>query len=338
MTGQDYYRCLEVIPTAHPEVVSAAYRALMEIYHPDHRSTGDTESATLLNEAFAVIGNEAKRADYDRQIAKPLQRQIGNYRILDLIAEGGFGKTYRAEHILTRELVCIKHCSHISAVNEALLIQEAKCIWDLRHFSIPVMRDLLKFDDGSLGLVMSYIPGPTLAKIVEKNGRIDPEHVAWIAERMLNVLKYLHYHGVVHGDVKPQNIILQPESHTLVLVDFGLSLVKPTSSSNALGYTVLFAPPEEVEGKPIIPESDFYSLGMTMIYALNGGDVDRVERREIPVSTPNPLSDFVGRLVNRNPLLRPNWEKEDLTDTISKVRKDAFGRDRSGMKPLNYSV
>jgi serine/threonine protein kinase len=331
----DYYSLLEVIPDARLEVIKAAYRALININHPDHH--GDARKAALLTEAYETLSDPQKRVNYDRLRLKPIPHSVGNYQILDKIAEGGFGTTYKAVHLLTDEPVCIKHCSRISPIDGAILIQEAKAIWDLRHFSMPVMRDLLKFDDGSLGLVMSYIPGPTLEKVVEKNGRMDPEHVAWLSERVINVLKYIHYHGVVHGDVKPQNIIVQPESHSVVIVDFGLALVKPTSTSSSKGYTQCFAPPEEINGLPIIPESDFFSLGMTMIYALNGGNVDRLERREIPASTPKPLSDFIGRLVVKDVQLRPNWSKEDLMETISRVRQESFGRSNSAMKPLSYA-
>ena len=73
----------------------------------------------------------------------------------------------------------------------------------MRHFSIPTIRDIVRLDDGSPMLVMSYIPGLTLEKVIKKVGKLDAEHVAWIAERCLNVLMYLHYNGVVHGDVKP---------------------------------------------------------------------------------------------------------------------------------------
>ena len=332
----DYYAVLQVSPRASPEVIRAAHRALCAIAHPDRG--GKDRLAALINEAFAVLSDEKKRARYDEGLRRPVGKEIGNYRILDQIAEGGFGITYKAEHILTEEPVCIKHCSRISALDERLLLEEARAIWDLRHFSIPVMRDVLRFDDGSLGLVMSYIPGPTLEKIIEQNGSLDPVHVAWITERLLNALMYLHMHGVVHGDVKPGNIILQPENHSLVLVDFGLALVKPNSKSAAIGYTQCFAPPEEIAGRPIIPESDLYSLGMTMVYALNGGDVRRLERKSFPSSTPKPLVEFLRRLIGDDVLSRPHWGIENLCETIAEVRVASFGSRNSGMKHLKYSI
>jgi serine/threonine-protein kinase len=255
---------------------------------------------------------------------------IGNYRILKQIAEGGFGRTYLAEHTILGTPVCIKHALHVTPEDQLLLAEEAKIIWDLRHYGIPSMRDVVKLPDDSIALVMSYISGPTLAQLIEKHESIDPEHVAWITERCINVLKYLHYHGVVHGDVKPQNIIVKDEDHTAVLVDYGLSAIRPAKNSENKGYTPLFAPPEQMNGSPLLPESDFYSLGVTMIYAL-GGDV---ERRKVPAHTPDPLCAFIRRLVVHDVLSRPNWRKENLQESFQTVREKSFGRKTSGMKPL----
>ena len=329
---KDLYGLLEVSPRARKEVIDAAFRVLMTTYHPDKKG-GDEEVAKALNAAHAVLTDKADRAAYDRRREALGGKIIGGIRIVDMIAEGGFGTTYRGEHLLTGEPVCVKHCSRVSPQDEQVLIQEAKAVWNLRHFALPVMHDLLKLDDGSLALVMSYIPGPTLEQVVKKAGRLDAEHVAWIAERVLNVLMYLHYHGVVHGDLKPQNIIVQPESHSVVLVDFGLAMVKPAAGADSKGYTPYFAPPEEIKGLTLVPESDLYSLGMTMIYALGGG-VELVKRIEVPQDTPDPLCEFIRRLIARNVLSRPNWEKENVWETIQAVRKKAFGRAQSGMKAI----
>src|SRR4051812_35327732 len=113
-------------------------------------------------------------------------KKVGNFHIVRQIAEGGFGVTYYGEHVLTKAPVCIKHALNISPEDEKLLLEEAKIIWDLRHHGIPAVRDVLRLGDGSVCLVMSYIPGPTLEQLVEYNTRIAPESVAWITERSLN--------------------------------------------------------------------------------------------------------------------------------------------------------
>lgn|SRR3989338_1837440 len=335
MSEDNLYETLQVSSRAEDEVISAAYRALAKKYHPDIARDGDSRIKNL-NEAHEILSDPARRWEYDKnRNATMLDGKIlgDRYRILERIATGGFGSTYKAEHVILGDLVCVKHRPQISMEAEKVLIEETKAIWDLRHFAIPAVRDLFRLDDGTLALVMSYIPGPTLEQVVNKAGCIDAENVAWITERILNALKYLHYNAVVHGDLKPQNIILQPESHSLTLVDYGMSSIKPTDNSTSKGFTDYFSPPEEVSGHTLLPESDFYGLGMTMIYMLGGG-YDHVKRREVPVNLPGPMIDFIKRLIVRDVLARPNWGKEDLFETIKKIRFESFGREHSDMKTI----
>jgi serine/threonine protein kinase len=334
----DHYETLEVHPRASPAVIEAAYRALMKRHHPDIKKTDRV--ARRLNAAYAVLSDKEARARYDHARAGAVGESLGEFRVESLIAEGGFGKTYKGRHLIVGEPVCIKHCSEISAADAAILREEAKAMWDLRHYAIPAVRNLLRLPDGSLALVMSYIEGPTLEQVIEKyqakKKRLEPEAVAWITQRILNALSYIHRHGVVHGDLKPQNIIVQPTTHAAVLVDFGLAAIKPTRATKNKGYTELFSPPEQLsEDAPLIPETDFYSLGMTMIYALAGGDADHTRRKELPADVPEPLRRFIQRLVVRHPLDRPRWEKEDLIATLETARREAFGRTISGMIPLD---
>lgn len=329
----DYYQILEVAPRARPAVVEAAFHALMKECHPDTGKSVHGSRAKALNEAHDVLSDESKRKAYNKARELNVGKSVGAYKLIGQIAEGGFGRTYKAEHNVLGELTCIKDCSNVSADDTAMLIEECKVLWDLRHYALPAMRDLIQMDDGRVLLVMSYIPGPTLEQEVKKKGKLDPEAVAWITERMLNALNYIHRHGVVHGDFKPQNIIVQEEKHMSVLVDFGLSVVKPTSLTESKGYTPFFAPPEEMAGKPLIPESDYYSLGMTMIYALSGGP-EYVERKMVPNDVPDEMCKFIKRLIARDVNARPQYGKEDLCDTIVEIRKKVFGRHRSGMKPI----
>lgn len=335
----NYYEVLQVDRRASPEVIKAAHRALVQLYRIG-TNEGDKEIAIAINEAYAVLGNKDKRTAYDGTRENLQGLEVGPYIVLEHIASGAIGDTYRGVHKLLNEPVCIKHCANISTTAEAILMAETKAVWDLRHYALPTMRDFIKLVDGTAAIVMSYIPGPTLAQIVEKNGKLEAEHVAWIAERVLNGLSYMHNFGrVVHGDLKPQNIIVQPTEHMAVLVDFGLAMKNPTSNSRSIGYTDVFSPPEQraKAGVPLVPGSDFCSLGSTMIFALTG-DVKRVERRQIPADVPEPLAQFIQKLVRQNVLDRPKWHEEDLCDTIRQVRIQSFGRHRSNMKPIpNFS-
>lgn len=329
----DLYALLQVHPRATQTVLKAAYHALVKENHPDKLGVEGHAKTKALNEAFATLSDTDLRRDYDEARRGPTDSlQIGDYRVKSLIAEGGFGKTYLGEQVIVGEPVCIKHCSEVSATHDAILIQEAKAIWDLRHYALPAMRGMYRLEDDSLALVMSYIEGPTLEQVVEKNGKVDAETVAWITERVLNALLYLHRHGVIHGDVKPQNLIVQPDRHQVVLVDFGLSMVKPTTSTKAIGYTPYFAPPEQMDGKPLLPASDFYSLGALMIYALSG-TADAIAKMAVPSSVPDEMCAFIKRLLKRDILARPQ-DAGELFDELQKLRTKVFGRARSGMKPI----
>lgn len=320
----DFYSLLQVSPNASTDVIKAAYRSLVKIYEKDESKLKQLNEARLLFQEDTRKEYDKKRTDYNK-------KTIGNYRVISQIAEGGFGRTYLAEHSILKTPVCLKQAYNISHEDELILHEEAKSIWDLRHFGIPSIRDLTRLDDGSLVLVMSYVPGLTLTQLVEKTGRVEPEHMAWITERILNILKYLHYHGVVHGDVKPQNVIVQPETHSVVLVDYGLSIIRPSKNSDSKGYTPHFSAPEQEKGgSPLVPETDLYSLGVTMIYGLGGN----INTKQVPVDTPDNLCAFIKKLIKRDVFSRPSWQNEDMQATFQEVRLKDFGRKFSGMKPL----
>lgn len=251
---------------------------------------------------------------------------LGSYEIIRQIGEGGFGRTYEAHHILNPNIkACLKQNINITDDDAKLLAQEAELLAKVHHSSLPTFRDIYKCSDNSLVLAMSFIEGRSLDKIIEKHKALDPEEVCWIAQRSLNALFYLHNEGIIHGDVKPPNLIIQPKKHNAILVDYGLSIIKPTSSTKATGYTKIFVAPEIKEGKPPLPESDLYSLGLTMIYAWGGDPITKTN----PSYVAKPLEEFVNNLTRYNPLDRTNWDKEDLVKRLSDIRYEVFGRRHS---------
>lgn len=334
--ARTHYQTLQVLPTADEKVIQAAYKALVRQFHPD-LAPGNTDLVTRINEAYAVLSDPQRRADYDAGLGGLTDELLaGRYRVLHAIATGGFGTTYKAEHgELPGSFVCVKHAGKISPQYEAILTKEAQAMWDLRHHAIPPVRDYLRLDDGSVALVMGYIEGPTLQSLVDDKGPIDAEDVAWIAERIINALMYLHVNGIVHGDLKPLNVIVQEEGHHVYVVDFGLAAVRPTNDDGSIGYTEFFGPPEAKLGMPLLPQSDLYSLGASMIYALTG-DLVAVSNKQVPASVPPEMTAFMRRLLHRSPLDRPDWRTEDLMEKIAHIRSVDFGRARSGMKPIRH--
>lgn len=245
---------------------------------------------------------------------------VGAYRIVKVLGEGGFGRTYLAEHAVLGKRVVIKQSLFRSDAAQQILLNEARLLWDVNHWALPTVKDVLLNEEGDLLMVMSYVPGDELLAYVGKHGPVDAETACWIAQRVLSALYYLHFAGIVHRDVKPANIITNFDSHIATLVDFGLSKLKPDGSPDASGYTPLFAAPEQVEGKPPIPESDIYGLGMTMLFIL-GGDL----RSRILPDVPAPLRDFIRAMILHDPRQRPR-DCKALNRELTTLREQLFGR------------
>lgn len=247
---------------------------------------------------------------------------IGSYEVVRLIHEGNYGRTYEAMHLLLDEKACLKQNINLTVGDAELLKNEAKLLWNIHHHSLPSVRDFFEAEDGSYVIAMSFIEGETIDDIVRREGRIEPEKLCWITQRLLNALHYLHSKGIVHCDVKPTNIIVQENEHNAWLVDYGFAALNPVRSSKSTGYTEVFSAPEVVDGKPPVPESDLYSLGLTMIYALGGNP----STRTLPRSIPRQLHEFCNELVSLNPADRPGWERQDLVARLSGIRQEVFGR------------
>jgi serine/threonine protein kinase len=246
---------------------------------------------------------------------------IGNYKVSNVIGEGGFGKTYLAEHAILKKKVVIKQSLFKSEEAQNIILNEASLLWDVNYWALPTVKDVIINEDGDVLMIMTYIEGEELYKYIEENGPVDIETACWISQRILSALYYLHFAGIVHRDVKPANIIVDFKKHIASLVDFGLSKLKPDGSPDESGYTPYFASPEQIEGKPPIPESDIYSLGMTMIYII-GGDI---RSNRLPDDLPPLLEDFIYSLVRQDPAKRPKNCKE-LNNQLGEIREKIFSR------------
>ncbi|MCI0533284.1 DnaJ domain-containing protein [bacterium] len=340
MVKTDYYALFGIHPNSSIGVIRAVYKALMSEHHPDH--DGDGKTASALGQAYAVLSDTEKRVKYDRE-REELKGTLfgGEYEIIEMVSDTGLGVIYKARDVLLDEFVCIKHCAQISPQAEEIFLNEARTMRKLRHFGIPSVFRVLRHTDGSLAIVMNWIDGYTLEEVIAKRGGLgnsleDIEDVAWIAERILNILRYMHTHysGALHGDIKPGKIMVN-NNHEGYLVGFGLSFARGASAERARGYTPYYSPPEAKKGERLYPQSDLYSLGKSMIYALTG-DLRAVDNNRIPAKVPVPLRRFIEKLVIEDIARRPRWEWKggDLFEEIIQLRSEVFKRARSGMRPI----
>ncbi|MDZ8186800.1 MAG: bifunctional serine/threonine-protein kinase/formylglycine-generating enzyme family protein [Nostoc sp. ChiSLP02] len=198
---------------------------------------------------------------------------LGNrYRVLQLLGEGGFGRTYTAEDTGRFDDVCVikqffPQVQGTAALSKAaeLFKQEAKRLYELGENHSQIPRLLAYFEQGSsLYLVQEFIRGQTLLKELQQKA-FSEEQIRELLADLLPVLQFIHDRNVIHRDIKPENIMRRESDRKLILIDFGgaKQVTQTSLARQATGiYTVGYAPSEQMAGFAT-PVSDLYALGAT---------------------------------------------------------------------------
>jgi hypothetical protein len=195
----------------------------------------------------------------------------GRYRIETFIAEGGFGRVYKAIDSELQRAVAVKVARSGSASNHAKLLEEARRTARLQHPSIVPVIDVGIEGDRAY-IVSAFIDGDDLADVIEKD-RPSPTEAARIIADIAEALHHAHREGFVHRDIKPENVLLDNESRPL-LTDFGLcaSFEEVVRRKGLRSGTLMYMSPEQVCGETqlIGPRSDVYALGVVLYEMLTG--------------------------------------------------------------------
>ncbi|MFC7218823.1 WD40 repeat domain-containing serine/threonine protein kinase [Streptomyces polyrhachis] len=202
----------------------------------------------------------------------------GRYRLVEPVGQGGMGRVWRGlDETLDRE-VAIKEILFPpgldSGQQEVLfrrVVREARAAARLNHPGIVTVHDVAKHQ-GAPTIVMEFISGRPLATAIREQGRLPLQRVVEIGIAVLGALQAAHAAGVVHRDLKPDNILLA--NGRIVLTDFGIASLSDatmalTSTGTILGTPVYMAP-EQLEGKPATAAGDLWSLGATLYTAVEG--------------------------------------------------------------------
>ncbi len=189
--------------------------------------------------------------------------QLGNYRLLQLLGKGGFAEVYLGKHGYLRSYAALKVLQVSLSEKEAQRFQaEAQTLVRLIHPHIVRVLDFF-VEQGMPVLVMDYAPGGTLRKRHPCGSHLSLATVVEYVRQISQALQYAHSHGIIHRDVKPENILLGMH-HRLLLGDFGLALLAPSPhlfSTQELAGTLPYMAPEQLRGKPSFA-SDQYALGI----------------------------------------------------------------------------
>lgn len=212
-------------------------------------------------------------------------KTIGRYHVLGEIGRGGMGVVYRAEDRLIGRQVAIKTLTEVTPeLRERFYIEARSGI--LSHQNIVTVYELGE-DEGSPFMAMEFIDGDSLEHILREKKRLPLLESLAIAEQLCAGLGYAHGHGVVHRDVKPGNVLVQPDGH-VTIVDFGIARLanqtKQLTRTDALLGTFHYISPERLKGEASDGRADVWSVGVILYEMLTGhlpfrgGDISSLYR------------------------------------------------------------
>jgi serine/threonine protein kinase len=207
------------------------------------------------------------------------QLEIGSeflgYRIEELVGRGGMGVVYRAYDLRLKRTVALKLIAPDLALDERFrerFTRESEVAMTLEHPNVVPIYDAGDVD-GRVYLAMRYVEGTDLRTLLRAEGALDPTRALAICSQMAAALDAAHATGLVHRDVKPANVLLDPSDH-VYLADFGLTrrLEEPglrDGEGRSLG-TPTYLAPEQIEDQPVDGRADVYSLGCLVYECLTG--------------------------------------------------------------------
>jgi eukaryotic-like serine/threonine-protein kinase len=311
------------------------------------------------DETFAASLHEALSTE-DAEFAERLRRALGaSYRLERLIGQGGFARVYEGVDVRLGRRVAIKVIRPDLAGARAFLDRFRKEGTALAKFRDPGIVPIydIREQEGLIYYVMPLIDGDTLRAVLQKRGKLAPKEVQRILLELSQCLVATHRAGIVHRDIKPDNVILEGVLHKALLMDFGIAksmedFATMTQSQGIMG-TPTYMAPEQVTGDGVVDHrSDIYSLGVLGYHLLLGRppfqgtsahavlaahQSDRPDpiRRHNP-SIPSALASAVERCLEKNPDDRFQSAAE-LADVLASVTF-ASDPEETMAPPRNYAM
>lgn len=265
-----------------------------------------------------------------------INRKIENFTIISLLGKGGMGVVYKAYDNKLNRNVAIKVLNAPNVKNSNRMIErfkiEAQNHAQLIHQNIVTIYGFIEFDT-QFGIVMEYVDGESLEKVIYKNSRLHIFDVIFITNQLLDGIGYAHSKGYIHRDIKPSNIIVNSEG-IVKIMDFGISKSMEgdsdsTQTSARIG-TIYYMSPEQIKGKNVNKVSDIYAIGCTIYDMLTGRppfeskneyEVMEAHLKENPISlttflptVPPGLDEIVSKLLKK--------KQEERYQTCSEVKED----------------
>jgi len=196
------------------------------------------------------------------------------YEILASVGHGGMGHVYRARHLGLDKQVALKVLELDSSGDaHARFAREARALARLDHPGCVRVLDHGHGVDGTAFIALDLVDGPTLGSALASAGRFDTARALELTRQILLALAHAHAHGVIHRDLKPDNILLASRGRRVVLIDFGLASLADEAAMTARGMCIgspSYIAPERLLGQPHDTRTDLYAVGV-ILYELVAG-------------------------------------------------------------------
>lgn len=251
----------------------------------------------------------------------------GRYRRLRSLASGRLAEVYLARDRELGRDVALKVLHHQYAEDEEFVQRfrrEAESASSLSHPNIVAVLDHGREEDGSYYMSMEYVPGGTLEGCLREEGPLPLPEAVSLASQVARALQAAHERGIVHRDVKSQNVLLTEEG-TAKVADFGIAKAAQETSITQEGAILGSAPyvsPEQALGRPVSPRSDLYSLGVVLYETLTGVQ---------PFEADTPVGVIMGHV--NGSLRPPNEIRREIPDSLNAACVRLLAKDPEGRHP-----
>ncbi|GIH99007.1 hypothetical protein Pta02_10160 [Planobispora takensis] len=236
------------------------------------------------------------------------------YELITPLGRGTMGTVWRAHDRSLGRDVAIKEIRQEPGLSEAQraelrerMIREGRTAARISHPSVATVHDAI-IEDGSPWIIMELVQARSLERVIEEEGPLPPRLVAEIGADLLGALRAAHAQGILHRDVKPGNVLIT-ESGRVVLTDFGIAKAEGDTSLTQTGMVIGspgYTAPERARGEHTGPESDLWSLGATLYFAVEGRPA--YERSSVAETLAALMTENVDPPVQAGPL-RPVLEQ-----------------------------
>ncbi len=268
----------------------------------------------------------------DRTDTSPDALFDGRYRIVRRLGQGGMARVFLAQDESLHRPVAIKVLADRHSDDPHFIERfqrEARAAARLNHPNIVQVYDHAQVDGASY-IVQEYVEGETLKELIRREAPLEARRAITIALQILAALRVAHQQGVIHRDVKPQNILVQPDGKVKV-ADFGIASAGETEMTEAgsIVGTAQYLAPEQARGLPVGPPADLYAVGIVLYEMLSGrvpfeGDAAVTVAMRHVQEAPEPLGD-------RNPLVPAALEAVVMRALVKDPRQRYQSADEMGV-------